>query len=202
MVSQATRRRAEVERTTRETSMKLALDLGGGAVRVATPDGLLSHMFEALATHGGLGLEVEAQGDTHVDLHHTAEDLGICFGEALASALGDRRGIVRFASAYAPLDEALARAVIDCSGRSHLTFTLPPGFEHAWISPSFPLTLIEDVFGAIADRGRLTVHLDILRGRNPHHLAEAAFKAFALALRQAVVVRGGDVPSTKGTLTV
>jgi imidazoleglycerol-phosphate dehydratase len=197
----AGRRRAEIERRTRETSIRIALDLDGGERRIETPDGFLSHMFEALATHAGFGIDVTAEGDTHVDLHHTAEDLGICFGEALAAALGARQGITRFATAYAPLDEALARAVVDLSGRGHLTYVQPPGFDHAWISPTFPLALVQDVFAAIADRGRLTLHLDVLRGRNPHHLAEASFKALALALRTAVVVRGGDVPSTKGSLT-
>lgn len=202
-------RTATVERSTGETSVRVVLDLDGdhagglhdGTRRIAVPDGFLGHMLEALATHGGLGLEVEARGDTHVDLHHTAEDIGIAFGEALVEALGDRRGIVRFATAHAPLDEALARAVVDLSGRGHCTFELPERLEQAWVTASFPLTLVGDVLSAIADRGRLTVHLDLLRGRNPHHVAEAAFKALALALREAVRVRGDQVPSTKGTLT-
>ncbi len=196
-------RRGSIERSTAETQIRLALDLDGGPRRVEVPSGFFGHMLDALATHGGLGLAVEATGDTHVDLHHTVEDVGICLGGALLEALGDRRGIVRFASAYAPLDEALARAVVDVSGRGFLVCNLPPELEHGWVTRDFPLSLIVDFFHAFADRGRLTLHLDVLAGRNGHHAAEAAFKAVALALRQAVAMRDGesDVPSTKGTLT-
>jgi imidazoleglycerol-phosphate dehydratase len=159
-------------------------------------------MLQALATHAGMGFEVEAVGDTHVDLHHTVEDVGIAFGEALASALGERKGIVRFAHAYAPLDEALARAVVDLSGRGSFAYTAPKDVAAGWVTADFPLTLVADFFQAVADRGRLTLHLDVLSARNGHHAAEAAFKAVALALRQAVALRGGtDVPSTKGTLS-
>ncbi len=195
-------RRARVDRSTRETTIALALDLGGGERRIEVPDGFLGHMLEALATHGGLGLEVRASGDTHVDLHHTVEDVGIATGEALAAALGERCGIVRFAHAYAPLDEALARAVVDLSGRGFFAWRCPPELESLWVTPAFPLTLVADFFQALADRGRLTLHLELLAGRNGHHLAEAAFKAVALALRQAVAIRPGavDAPSTKGTL--
>lgn len=194
-------RRGLVERTTRETSIRLALDLDGGLRSIVVPDGFLAHMLEALATHAGFGLELAASGDVEVDLHHTAEDVGIAFGEALVAALGDRSGIVRFATAYAPLDEALVRAVVDISGRGHATVVLPPGLETVWVTQTFPLTLVEDIVGAIADRGRLTLHLDVIRGRNPHHIAEACFKALALALREAVSRRGEGVPSTKGSLT-
>jgi imidazoleglycerol-phosphate dehydratase len=159
-------------------------------------------MLQALATHSGVGFELEASGDTHVDLHHTVEDVGIAFGEALALALGERRGIVRFAHAYAPLDEALARAVVDLSGRGTFSYTAPKEVAAGWVTADFPLTLVADFFQAVADRGRLTLHLDVLSARNGHHAAEAAFKAVALALRQAVALRGGaDVPSTKGTLS-
>ena len=149
------------------------------------------------------GSTSSAEGDTHVDLHHTVEDVGIALGEALAAALGDRRGIVRFAHAYAPLDEALARAVIDLSGRGTFHYAAPPEIAGGWVTADFPLTLVADFFQAFADRGRLTLHLDILAARNGHHAAEAAFKAAALALRQAVARRSGstDVPSTKGTLS-
>lgn len=160
-------------------------------------------MLTALTTHGGFGIEVEAVGDIHVDLHHTVEDVGIAFGEALASALGERRGIVRFGTAYAPLDEALARAVVDLSGRGIFSWSAPPEVAAGWVTADFPLTLVADFFQAVADRGRLTLHLDVLSARNGHHAAEAAFKAAALALRQAVALRSGaaDVPSTKGTLS-
>ena len=194
-------RRATIERASAETRIQLTLDLDGGPRRIDVPNGFFGHMLDALATHGGLGLEVTARGDTHVDLHHTVEDVGIALGSALSTALGERRGVVRFAHAYAPLDEALARAVIDLSGRGFFVYNSPPQLEQLWITPEFPLSLIVDFFGAFADRGRLTLHLDVLAARNGHHAAEAAFKAVALALRQAIAQRGGGVPSTKGTLT-
>ncbi len=201
------RRIARHERTTRESRVRLELALDGPgegeAPRIAVPEGFFGHMLEALATHGGLGLDLEAEGDVHVDVHHTVEDVGLALGEALHEALGERAGIVRFGSAYAPLDEALARAVVDLSGRGLLVYEQPPAFAGAWVTRSFPLTLVVDFFQAFADRGRFTLHLDVLRARNPHHAAEAAFKAAAVALRQAVAVRpgGARVPSTKGTLT-
>ncbi len=198
------KRQARIERKTAETQIRLALNLDGGRRHFDVPNGFFAHMLDALATHGGLGFELEARGDTDVDLHHTVEDVGICLGEALVSALGERRGLVRFAHAYAPLDEALARAVVDISGRGFLVCNLPPELEQGWVTAEFPLSLIVDFFHALADRGRLTLHLDVLSARNAHHAAEAAFKAVALALRQALAVRQGEqeVPSTKGTLTV
>jgi histidinol-phosphate aminotransferase len=197
-------RRGSIERTTGETRIRLALSLDGGPRRIGVPNGFFGHMLQALTTHGGLGIDLEAEGDTHVDLHHTVEDVGIAFGEALAAALGERRGIVRFAHAYAPLDEALARSVVDLSGRGFFTWTAPPELEAVWVTSEFPLTLVADFFQALADRGRMTLHLHVLAARNGHHAAEAAFKAAALALRQAVALRTGtaDVPSTKGTLSV
>jgi len=197
------RRRGSVERTTGETRIRLRLDLDGGPRRIQVPNGFFAHMLTALATHAGFGIDLEAEGDTHVDLHHTVEDVGIALGEALASALGERRGIVRFAHAYAPLDEALARSVIDLSGRGTFHYAAPPEVAAGWVTAEFPLTLVADFFQAFADRGRLTLHLDILAARNGHHAAEAAFKAAALALRQAVARRTGsaEVPSTKGTLS-
>ncbi len=196
------RRLSFVERTTGETRVRLALDLDGGRRQVEVANGFFGHMLQALATHGGLGLELAAAGDLHVDLHHTVEDVGIAFGEALAAALGQRRGVVRFGAAYAPLDEALARAVVDLSGRGFFAYTAPPEIAASWVTADFPLALVADFFQAVADRGRLTLHLEILAARNGHHAAEAAFKAAALALRQAVALRRhGEVPSTKGTLT-
>lgn len=192
-----------MERATGETRIRLALSLDGGGRRIEVPNGFFAHMLTALTTHGGFGIEVEAAGDTHVDLHHTVEDVGIAFGEALASALGERRGIVRFGTAYAPLDEALARAVVDLSGRGIFAWSAPPEVAAGWVTADFPLTLVADFFQAVADRGRLTLHLNVISARNGHHAAEAAFKAAALALRQAVALRSGaaDVPSTKGTLS-
>ncbi|HSF40660.1 MAG TPA: imidazoleglycerol-phosphate dehydratase [Thermoanaerobaculia bacterium] len=192
-----------VERTTGETRIRLALSLDGGPQRIGVPNGFFGHMLQTLATHGNLGIDLEAEGDTHVDLHHTVEDVGIALGEALAAALGERRGIVRFSHAYAPLDEAVARAVVDLSGRSFFAWSVPPELEAVWVTSEFPLTLVADFFQAFADRGRLTLHLDVLSARNGHHAAEAAFKAVALALRQAIALGqgGASVPSTKGTLS-
>jgi imidazoleglycerol-phosphate dehydratase len=195
---------ASRDRETKETQIgvELGLDAGAAAASVLeTPSGFFSHMLEALAKHSGLSLRVSARGDVEVDLHHTVEDVGLVMGECLAEALGERRGIARFAHAYAPLDEALARAVIDLSGRGFFAFECPDDLRHSWVTQEFPLTLVADFFQAFADRGKLTMHLTILAGRNPHHAAEAAFKAAALALRAAVRVTGGDVPSTKGTLS-
>ena len=194
---------ASVVRSTKETQIRLSLKLDGGARRISVPNGFFGHMLEALTTHGGFGIELEAAGDTHVDLHHTVEDVGIAMGEAIASALGSRRGLVRFAHAYAPLDEALARAVVDLSGRGSFHWSVPPELSDVWVTAEFPLSLIADFFAALADRGRLTLHLDVLSARNGHHAAEAAFKAAALALRQALSLRAGssEVPSTKGTLS-
>lgn len=194
-------RAGKVERTTGETRIRLELSLDGGPRRIGVPNGFFGHMLQALTTHGNLGIDLTAEGDTHVDLHHTVEDVGIALGEALAAALGERRGIVRFSHAYAPLDEAVARAVVDLSGRGFFAWSVPPELEAVWVTSEFPLTLVADFFQAFADRGRLTLHLDVLSARNGHHAAEAAFKAVALALRQAVALRGKEVPSTKGTLS-
>jgi imidazoleglycerol-phosphate dehydratase len=201
----ASARRGEVERSTRETRIEAALDLDGGEVRVAVPNGFFGHLLDALGRHGGLGLAVAAEGDTHVDVHHTVEDVGIVLGECLRAAVGDGRGITRYATAYAPLDEALARAVVDVSGRGFLDLTMTDAMERSWVTPDFAMTLVRDFLQAFADRGRVTLHVDVLKGRNPHHVAEACFKAVALALREAVALRAGtsagEIPSTKGTIT-
>lgn len=198
-------RRGKLERSTRETRVKAALRLDGGEVRIAVPNGFFGHMLDALARHGGLGVVVEAEGDTEVDLHHTVEDVGIVLGECLRAAVADGRGIARYGSAHAPLDEALARAVVDVSGRGFLDLTMTDAMERSWVTPDFAMTLVRDFLQAFADRGRVTLHVDVLKGRNPHHVAEACFKAVALALRQALAARGGaaasEVPSTKGTIS-
>jgi imidazoleglycerol-phosphate dehydratase len=195
-------REGRFERTTQETSVSVRLDLDGGPREIEVPDGFFAHMLDALTTHAGFGAEVRAEGDTHVDLHHTVEDVGIALGEALREALGDRSGVTRFAHAYAPLDEALARAVVDLSGRGFFVWKVPAEMASTWVTQAFPLSLVADFFQAFADRGRFTLHLEVLAARNGHHAAEAAFKAAALALRQAVARReGGGVPSTKGTLS-
>lgn len=198
-------RGASFERETGETRISCRLQLdpeGAPERRIAVPDGFFGHMLDALVTHAGFGVELTAEGDTDIDLHHTVEDTGIVLGEALRRALGERRGTVRFAHAYAPLDEALARAVVDVSGRGYFVYGAPPEIAALWATRDFPVSLVSDFFQAFADRGRLTLHLSVLSAGNGHHAAEAAFKAVALALRGAVALRGdGAVPSTKGTLS-
>jgi imidazoleglycerol-phosphate dehydratase len=193
-------RRAVVTRTTRETDIRLSLDLDGqGRSEVATGIGFLDHMLTAFATHGRFDLQVQARGDLHVDAHHTVEDVGIVLGQALKQALGDKSGIVRFGHAYVPLDEALSRCVIDLSGRPWLHFDVT--FKARQVG-TLPTELFEDFFWALADHGRLNLHLDTLRGRNAHHVAETLFKASARALSMAVALdpRVSGVPSTKGSL--
>jgi len=196
-----TERRATVERATGETAVRVAVDLDGSGCRAATRIGFLDHMLETLARHARVALEVEARGDLHVDAHHTVEDCGLAIGEAIDRALGERAGIARFGFAYAPLDEALARAVVDLSGRPFARIELPCELRYAFVTPQLPVTLVGEFWRAMATRARLTLHLDLERAVDPHHAAEACFKAAALALRQAIRRDGGDVPSTKGTLT-
>jgi imidazoleglycerol-phosphate dehydratase len=194
-------RRSEQQRSTKETRISLSLDLdGGGRAQVQTGVGFLDHMIEALAKHARFDLEVVCEGDLQVDAHHTVEDVGIVLGDALLEALGDKRGIQRFGSAYVPLDEALSRAVVDLSGRPWLHFGVRFPTERVG---EMPTELFEDFFWALADHGRLNLHLDLIRGRNAHHIAETLFKATARALRAAVELDPravGDVPSTKGSL--
>jgi imidazoleglycerol-phosphate dehydratase len=189
-----------VERATGETSVRVAVDLAGGRCQASSGVGFLDHMLDALSRHAGIGLAVTAAGDLHVDAHHTVEDVGLALGEALDRALGDRAGIARFGHAYAPLDEALARAVVDVSGRPFARVELPRDLLYAFVTPQFPLTLVAEFWRAVAARARITLHLDLERAVDPHHAAEACFKAAALALRAAFRVDGKGVPSTKGTL--
>jgi imidazoleglycerol-phosphate dehydratase len=176
----------------------LGLD-GEGRVRIATGIGFLDHMLSCLATHARFDLDLRCRGDLHVDAHHTVEDVGIVLGDALRQGLGDKKGIVRFGHAYVPLDEALCRAVVDLAGRPCLHYGLT--FRARQIG-AMPTELFEDFFSALADRGRLALHLDLIRGRNAHHIAEAAFKAVARALGMAAAMdaRVTGVPSTKGSL--
>jgi len=193
-------RRATVVRRTRETDIRLSLSLDGQArVRVDTGIGFLDHMLTALATHARFDLRVRCRGDLHVDAHHSVEDVGIALGEALKQALGDKKGIVRFGHAYVPLDEALSRAVVDLSGRPWLHYGV--AFKARQLG-SMPTELFEDFFWALVDHGRFNLHLDVVRGRNAHHVAETLFKATARALRAAVARDAGvaGVPSTKGSL--
>ncbi len=192
-------RTARVQRTTNETSIDLSLDLDGkGTLSIATGVGFFDHMLTHIGKHGGLDLSIQAQGDLHVDEHHLVEDVGICLGKALQQALGEKRGIERFGTAFVAMDEALARTVIDLSGRSYLVFHAQFARESV---NGFPLELVEDFFQAIASEARMNIHLALLYGRNAHHEAEAIFKSFGRALRAAArCTGGGEVPSTKGVL--
>lgn len=197
-------RTAKVDRRTAETEILVELGLDQPAPpRIDTPVGFLTHMLEALGRHGGLALHVKVTGDTHIDDHHTVEDTGIAIGQALHAALGDCRGIRRFASAHVPLDGSLVRAVIDISGRPTLCYDVP--LETSAGHAAFDFTLFADFFKGLVDHARFTLHIDLLRGdHSNHHRIEAAMKAFAVALRDAVTRRegagSGDIPSTKGTL--
>ena len=194
-----TNRTAIVERATRETSIRAQLVVdGSGQVEVRTGIGFLDHLLESLGRHARFDLTLQTNGDLHVDDHHTAEDSALALGEALDRALGERRGIARFGWAYAPLDESLARAVVDLSGRAFADVSL--GLHRESIG-GLACENVPHVLRSLAAAGRLTLHVEVLKGENDHHRAEAAFKAVALALRQAVAhTPFDDVPSTKGTL--
>ena len=196
-----TNRTATVTRTTRETSIRVTLDLDGtGKTAVKTGIGFLDHLLDALARHARFDLSLICEGDLEVDDHHTAEDSALALGEALDRALGERRGVSRFGWALAPLDEALARAVVDISGRPYADVTLDLHRDRQVIG-GLACENIPHLLRSLATAARLTLHVDVLKGENDHHKAEAAFKATALALRQAVAPSGfDDVPSTKGTL--
>jgi len=194
-----TNRTAIVERATRETSIRAQLVVdGSGQVEVRTGIGFLDHLLESLGRHARFDLTLQTNGDLQVDDHHTAEDSALALGEALDRALGERRGIARFGWAYAPLDESLARAVVDLSGRAFADVSL--GLHRESIG-GLACENVPHVLRSLAAAGRLTLHVEVLKGENDHHRAEAAFKAVALALRQAVAhTPFDDVPSTKGTL--
>ena len=194
-------RTASITRATKETSVAVTLDLdGSGRAKIDTPVGFLSHMLDAVARHAQVDLDIIATGDTFIDYHHTVEDTGLVLGEAFAAALGDKRGIRRFGSAYVPLDEALARVVVDFSGRPFLVFEAPIDREMLLIHKDFPFALVEEFFKSFANKCACNVHIDLIRGRNGHHAAEAIFKSFAVALRAAKEIVGADVPSTKGVI--
>jgi imidazoleglycerol-phosphate dehydratase len=192
---------AEIRRTTKETDLLVRVGLDGrGEARVKTGIGFFDHMLEALARHGLLDLTVEAQGDLHVDGHHTVEDTGIALGTAIARALGDRAGIRRYGDALVPLDDALVRAVVDVSGRPYLHYDIEiPKWQ---MLGDYDVFLTPEFFRALVLNAGLTAHLDLVRGDNPHHIVEATFKAFARALDAATSLdpRVAGVPSTKGAL--
>jgi len=193
-------RTGEIERSTKETEVRLRLDLDGGEARIATGIGFLDHMLELLARHGRLGLDLEAKGDLGTGAHHTTEDVGICLGQAIDRALGDRAGIRRYGSALVPMDEALAEAAIDISGRPLTAFDAKlPDVTIA----GFEAELTEEFFRAVANNAKMTLHIWVRSGSNAHHMVEATFKAFARALREAVSLDPHEpgVPSTKGSLS-
>jgi len=194
-------RTAKIERNTRETRIALTLNLDGtGRADVATGVPFLDHMLDQLARHGLLDIAVAAKGDLHIDAHHTVEDIGITLGAAVREALGDKAGLTRFGHAYAPLDEALSRVVVDLSGRPGLEFHVP--FTRAMIG-AFDVDLTHEFFQGFVNHAQVTLHIDNLRGQNAHHQAETVFKAFARALRMAITPdprAAGVIPSTKGML--
>ncbi len=197
-------RTASLQRETSESRVSLTLDLDGtGDNSISTSVPFFDHMLTALSKHSLIDLTVDSSGDTDIDVHHTVEDTAIVLGQALADALGDKKGISRFGDALVPLDDALARAVVDVSGRPYLVHTgEPDGFENHLIGGHFAGSLVRHVFEAIVAHSGLTVHITVMDGRDPHHIAEAQFKAFARALRKAIALddRVEGIPSTKGAL--
>jgi imidazoleglycerol-phosphate dehydratase len=195
---------AKISRKTSESSVELELNLDGtGVSSISTTVPFFDHMLTALSKHSLIDLKVQASGDTDIDIHHTVEDVAIVFGQALKQALGDKAGIGRYGDATVPLDEALARAVVDVSGRPFLVHGgEPQGFEYHLIGGHFTGSMVRHVFEAISLNAGITLHVEVLAGRDAHHIAEAEFKAFARALRKAVELDGrvSGVPSTKGSL--
>jgi imidazoleglycerol-phosphate dehydratase len=190
-----------IHRVTGETDVRVSLNLDGtGQCQACTGIGFLDHMLHQISSHGLIDLEIAATGDTHIDDHHSNEDVGIAFGQALSQALGERRGIHRFGHFLAPLDEALVQVALDCSGRPHLSYSLQIPAQKIG---TYDTELVKEFFVAVANNAGLTLHLRQLEGVNSHHIVEAGFKAFARALRQAVEIdprRAGSVPSSKGVL--
>jgi imidazoleglycerol-phosphate dehydratase len=199
-----TARTAQLTRATSESSIELSLNLDGtGVSSIDSSVPFFDHLLTAFSKHSLIDLTVKATGDTDIDVHHTVEDIGISLGTAIKQALGDKSGISRFGDALVPLDEALVQAVVDVSGRPYLVHTgEPAGFEYHLIGGHFTGSLVRHVFEAISYNAALTVHVTVLGGRDPHHIAEAEFKAFARALRFAIALDDSvtGIPSTKGAL--
>ncbi len=202
-------RKAEIMRKTRETDIKLELDLDGGDYKIATNCGFLNHMLELFACHSGFGLKLECTGDVEVDFHHTVEDVGIALGQAFNTAIGDKKGIARYSHMILPMDEALILSAVDISGRGTLNYQL--NIESAKVSDDsdevrqrqvglFDTELIEEFFLSFVREARITLHLVKMYGKNTHHIIEGAFKAFARSLSSASKIVGGGVPSSKGLL--
>ena len=192
---------AEVQRNTKETQIRVRVDLdGSGAAKLATGIGFFDHMLDQVARHGLIDLEIEARGDLHIDGHHTVEDVGITLGQAVAQAVGDKAGLTRYGHAYVPLDEALSRVVIDLSGRPGLHMDVP--FRSGMVG-GFDTQLTYEFFQGFANHALATLHIDNLKGANAHHQCETVFKAFGRALRMALTIdsrSAGVIPSTKGSL--
>ena len=197
-------RSASIKRSTSESSIELTLNLDGtGKSNIDTGVGFYDHLLTAFSKHSLIDLDIKAKGDLHIDVHHTVEDTAIVLGQAIREALGDKAGISRYGDATVPLDEALVRAVVDLSGRPYLVHTgEPAGFEYHLIGGHFTGSLVRHVFEAIALNAGITLHINVLSGRDPHHIAETEFKAFARAMRKAVEAdsRVKGIPSTKGAL--
>jgi imidazoleglycerol-phosphate dehydratase len=194
-----TARNAELKRETKETTVTLSLNVDGqGVCEIATGIPFFDHMLEQLGKHASFDLRIDARGDLDVDLHHTVEDVGIVLGQALQQALGEKRGVRRFADALVPLDEALVQVALDLSGRPFLVYDVEPVAE--WIG-TFDPQLAEEFWKGFVDGSRVTLHVRSLTGKNGHHVIEASFKGVARSLRDAVRIEGDDVPSTKGTLS-
>ena len=194
-------RSGEISRVTKETDVFVQIDIdGSGKCDVSTGIGFLDHMIQQLSSHGLFDIKVSANGDTHIDDHHTNEDVGIAIGQALSKALGDRIGIKRFGHFLAPLDEALIQVVVDCSGRPHLSFDLDIPSPKVG---TYDTELVKEFFAAVASNSGLTLHIRQLAGTNTHHIVEASFKSFARALRMATEIdprRSSQIPSSKGVL--
>jgi len=191
---------ASIERNTKETQIKVSINLDGtGKSSLNTPIPFLNHMLEQICRHGLIDMDILAKGDIDIDDHHTVEDIGICIGEVLSEALGNKSGIVRYGHSYVPLDEALSRVVLDLSGRPDLEYHVQ--FPKAMIG-KFDVDLFKEFFQAVVNHARISLHIDSIRGLNNHHIAETIFKAFGRALRMAVESdpRQSGIPSTKGTL--
>jgi imidazoleglycerol-phosphate dehydratase len=194
-------RKAEIKRATKETDVEVSIDLdGSGVSQIATGIGFLDHMLDLLARHSRIDMAVKAKGDLHIDHHHTTEDVGIALGQAVKQALGDMKGITRYADLHMPMDEALTRVALDISGRPFLVFRVEFGRDKVG---SFDTELVQEWFQAFAINAGLTLHVETLYGSNDHHIAESCFKGLARALRAAVAIdprAAGEVPSTKGKL--
>ncbi|MEM8902865.1 MAG: imidazoleglycerol-phosphate dehydratase HisB [Actinomycetota bacterium] len=194
-------RTAKRERTTKETSIEVAIDLdGSGSTECVTGLPFFDHMLDQLGRHGGFDLTVRCDGDLEIDSHHTVEDVGITLGEVFKDALGDKRGVRRFASNRVPLDEAAVETILDLSGRPFLHYDVDPPGEKILGSPPFDPQLCEEFWRAFVMSSAITLHVVMIRGKNTHHIIEASFKGVARALRDAVKVEGSDLPSTKGKL--